>query len=347
MNLFSGEPAATAVNMQPKALMRILITGATGFVGGYLVEACQRKGWIVTALARPSSDTAALEAAGIPIIRCEPTDAAALRKAITEIDVIVNCAAKIGDWGPHEDYIKANVDNLRVLLDACKGQALTRFVHLSSLGVYAAKHHHGTDETTPAATSHRDGYSRSKALAEKLVLQYERDFGLPAVVLRPGFIYGPRDRTVMPRIIDTLRRRAMRYPGAKGARALNTIFVRNLIDAIFLAIVNDRAVGQIYNLTDGEFVSKRRFIETIADALSLPYPTLTPPYWLAWLATWTADKAAHLRHSEEGPAFNFPRLKFMGASLDFNIDKAKRELGYSPRYSFDDAMSETMAWYQQ
>src|SRR5436190_4224536 len=200
--------------------MRILITGATGFVGGHLVEACQRRGWQVTALARPSSDTKALEAAGVAVVRCEPTDAAALRRAVTEIDVVVNCAAKIGDWGPHDDYIKANVDNLRVLLDACKGQALTRFIQISSLGVYAAKNHYGTDETTPPASKHRDGYSQSKSLAEKLILQYERDFGLPAVILRPGFIYGPRDRTVMPRIIETLRQQAARYPGEKGRRAL-------------------------------------------------------------------------------------------------------------------------------
>src|SRR5262245_29977447 len=108
--------------------MRILITGATGFVGGHLVEACQRRNWQVAALARPSSDTRALEEKGVAVVRCEPTDAAGLRRAVTEIDVLVNCGAKIGDWGPHADYIQANVDNLRILLDACKGQALSRFV---------------------------------------------------------------------------------------------------------------------------------------------------------------------------------------------------------------------------
>jgi nucleoside-diphosphate-sugar epimerase len=326
--------------------MRILITGATGFVGGHLVEACQRRGWHVTALARPNSDTKALEAAGVAVVRCEQTDAAALRRAVTEMDVVVNCAAKIGDWGPHADYIQANVDNLRGLLDACKGQALSRFIQMSSLGVYAAKHHNGTDEMTPPAAMHRDGYSHSKALAEKLVLQYERDFGLPVVILRPGFIYGPRDRTVMPRIIDNLRQRGVRYPGAKGARALNTIFVRNLIDAVFLAIASDRAVGQVYNLTDGEFVSKRRFIEKIADTMGLPYPTLMPSMWFAYSVTWLSETIAKLRGAQDAPKFNFTRLKFMGYSLDFSIEKAKRELGYHPRVNFDDAMSETLAWYR-
>ena len=326
--------------------MRILITGATGFVGGQLAQACQRKGWQVVALARPSSDVSRLESTGVQILRCDPTDAAGLRNAVTDVDVIVNCGAKIGDWGPHDEYIQANVDNLRVLLDACKGTSLSRFIHISSLGVYAAGHHHGTDETTPPAASHRDGYSRSKALSERLALSYERDFGVPVVVLRPGFIYGPGDRTVMPRIIENLRQGAVRYPGAKGQRALNTIFVGNLIDAIFLAIGNERAVGQVYNLTDGEFVSKRRFIEKVADAMGLPHPHLTPPLWLAKIVTWFAETAAKFRGAKEAPAFNFTRLKFMAYNLDFSIEKAKRELGYPPRRTFDDAMAETMAWYK-
>ena len=325
--------------------MRFLITGATGFVGGHVLEAIRRRNWHVTALARPQSDTKALEAHGTPVVRCDPTDGPTLRRALAEIDVVVHCAARIGDWGPHADYIRDNVDNLRILLDACKGQALGRFIHLSSLGVYAARNHRGTDESTPPAESHRDGYSHSKALAEKVAGQHYRDFEVPVVVLRPGFIYGPGDRAVMPRIIENLRQGAVRYPGGGGA-ALNTIFVRNLVDAIFLAIGNDGAVGQVYNLTDGELVSKRRFIEKVADAFGLPHPMLAPPMPVARAVTWASEAIAKMRGAKEAPMFNFTRLKFMGLNLDFSIEKARRELGYSPRVSFDDAMVETMAWYR-
>ncbi|MBI1832459.1 MAG: NAD-dependent epimerase/dehydratase family protein [Planctomycetes bacterium] len=325
--------------------MRYLITGATGFVGGHLADACARREHTVTALVRASSNTGDLDKLGAILFRGELSDAALVRQAVSEADVVVHCAAKVGDWGPVEEYRQVNVEALRVLLDACKGQALSRFIHVSSLGVYAYQHHYGTDETTPLPSWHSDGYSQSKVEAEQLAQRYYNEFGVPVVILRPGFVYGPRDRTVMPRIIDGLREGRLRYPGG-GEAALNTIYIDNLIDAIFLAVENDKAVGSVYNLTDGEFVSKRKFIEAVADAMGLPHPTRTPPLWLARLVTWISELYARLRGATEAPYFNFTRLKFMGYNLEFSIQEAMDDLGYRPRVKFDDAISETMAWYK-
>jgi nucleoside-diphosphate-sugar epimerase len=327
--------------------MRYLITGATGFIGGHVVQACQERRQQVAAIVRPSSDAAELERQGVTLYRGELTDGPLLRRAIAEADVVAHAAAKVGDWGPVEEYRQVNVEGLRALLDASKGQALARFIHLSSLGVYAARHHYGTDESEPLPHRHRDGYSQSKVEAEQLALHYYREFGVPVVVLRPGFVYGPRDRTVLPRLIEGLRRGAVRYPGARGQRALNTIYVGNLVEAIFLAVENEQAVGQVYNLTDGETVSKCRFIEKVADAMGLPHPHLMPPLWLARLVTWCSEALARLRGARQAPQFNFTRLKFLGLNLDFSIDKARGELGYRPRVSFDDAMVETMDWYKK
>jgi nucleoside-diphosphate-sugar epimerase len=326
--------------------MRYLITGATGFVGGHIAEACVRKEQTLSALVRPGSKTQDLERLGAILYRGELSDPHLVRQAVSEADVVIHCAAKVGDWGPVEDYRQVNVDCLRVLLDACKGLGLTRFILMSSLGVYEARHHHGTTEETPLPKRHRDGYSQSKVEAEHLARHYYQEFGVPVVILRPGFVYGPYDRTVMPRIIENLRKGAMRYPGAKGARALNTIFVDNLVDAVFLAVAEEKGVGQVYNLTDGEFVSKRRFVEAVADAMGLPHPTLTPPFWLAWIVTWFSEAIARSRGAKEAPPFNFTRLKFMGLNLDFSIEKARQELGYRPRVPFDEAIGETMDWYK-
>jgi nucleoside-diphosphate-sugar epimerase len=326
--------------------LRCLITGATGFIGGHLAEAFVGRGWQVVTVARPSSDTALLETLGVTVHRGDLADTALLRRLLPDTDVIVHAAAKVGDWGPLAEYRAVNVDALRGLLDACKGQSLQRFVHMSSLGVYASRHHHGTTEDEPLPRKHHDSYSQTKVEAEHLVMQYYRDFGVPVVILRPGFVYGPRDRTVMPRIIANLKNGKIRYPGG-GHGALNTIYVKNLVDAVFLVLDNPQAVGQAYNLTDGEFVSKRKFIETIADALQVEKPTRTPPLWAARIMTWWAETKARLKGAKEAPRYTHARLKFLGLNLDFSIEKAQRELGYRPGVGFDRAMQETLAWYKQ
>ncbi len=325
--------------------MRYLITGATGFIGGHVAQACVARGRQVVTIARQTSNTTELEKLGVTIQRGDLRDPQVAARALEEIEVVIHCAAKVGNWGPLEEYRAVNVEGLRGLLETSKGKALDRFVHLSSLGVYAARHHYGTAESEPLPAKHRDGYTQSKVEAEHLAQQYYRDFGVPVVVLRPGFVYGPGDRTVLPRIIDALRKGQIRFPGG-GKTALNTIFIRNLVEAVFLAIDSQQAVGQVYNLTDGEFVSKEQFIGAIADALGLARPTRRPPLWLAKIATRVSESWARFRGYTQAPRLNFATLKFLGLNLDFSIAKAERELGYRPRVAFSDAMAETMAWYK-
>ncbi len=324
-----------------------LITGATGFVGSHLAEACVARGMSVRTLARPGSDTALLESLGVTIQRGDLSDAGAVRQAVEGVEMILHCAAKVGDWGPVADYRAVNVEALRTLLEACQGRSLRRFVHMSSLGVYAARHHYGTEESEPLPERHMDGYTQSKVEAERLALQYHREHGVPIVVLRPGFIYGPRDRTVLPRLVENLRRRKVRWLGG-GKGAMNTIYIGNLVDAVFLALERPQAVGQVYNLTDGECVSKRRFLCALVEGLGLPVPPpLSVPLWLArWLAG-VMEGRARRKGATEPPILTQARLKFLGLNLDFSIDKARRELGYCPRYSFDQGIRETIAWYKE
>jgi nucleoside-diphosphate-sugar epimerase len=322
-----------------------LITGATGFVGGHLAEACAQHGYGVRTLARPGSDTKLLERLGVTIVRGDLADSKVFPEALQGVQVVFHSAAKVGDWGPVEDYRAINVHALRELLEACRTIPLRRFVHFSSLGVYAAGHHHGTTEAEPLPVQHVDGYTQTKVEAEQLALSYQREHGVPVVVLRPGFIYGPRDRIVLPRLLDNLRQGQVRYLGS-GDRAMNTIYVGNLVEAALLAAEKPDVVGQVFNLTDGEKVSKRRFIEGIANGLGLPSPKGSVPLWLARLATWWMEGAARRRGDPQPPRLTQGRLKFLGMNLDFSIEKAKRQLGYQPRFSFDQGLAETVKWYK-
>jgi nucleoside-diphosphate-sugar epimerase len=328
-----------------------LITGASGFVGGHLVEACVGRGWNVRALVRPSSDIRLLEQHPVTLIRGDLADAAAVREALQGVEVVFHCAAKVGDWGPVEEYRAINVEALRGLLEACCNTRLQRFVHFSSLGVYAARHHYGTDETEALPAHHIDGYTQSKVEAEQLVRHYHRrhTHSLNAIILRPGFIYGPRDRTLMPKLLENLRQRNVRYIGG-GKRAMNCIYIGNLVEAALLAAENPgpETIGQVYNLTDGEFVSKRRFIETIVQGMGLPRPRpVSVPLWAARVMAWWMESGARKKNSPRPPRLTQGRLKLFGLNLDFSIEKARRELDYRPRWTFDEGMAQTVAWYKQ
>src|SRR3954463_13018416 len=113
-----------------------LLTGATGFVGSHVAEALAARGDAVHAIARPTADTAPLRQLGVKVFPGDLTDADALGRAAEGGDVVIHCGAKVGDWGPVEEYRKVNVEGLRNLLAAVKGKPLHRFVVVSTLGVY-------------------------------------------------------------------------------------------------------------------------------------------------------------------------------------------------------------------
>jgi nucleoside-diphosphate-sugar epimerase len=326
----------------------VLVTGATGFVGSHVAEALARRGDAVRALARAGADTAFLERLGVTIVRGDLSDPGSLTAAVEGVDVVVHCAAKVGDWGHVDEYRKVNVEGLRALFDATLGKHLHRFVHVSTLGVYEARHHHGTDETEPLPEKHIDGYTQSKVEAERLALQYHRKQGVPVTILRPGFVYGPRDRTVLPRLAARLNEGSVVYI-ARGKYALNTTFVGNIADAVLLAIDSPNAVGEVFNITDGEFVSKRRFFEAVADGLGVKRPRSFPPVpvWLArLLANWREGKFRR-ENRPNPPRITQAQLKFAGLNLDFSIAKARTKLGYTPRVLFDEGMKQAVEWYKQ
>ncbi len=320
----------------------IFITGATGLVGGHVAEAAVQRGHRVRALVRPTSDTRWLDRWGVEKVPGDLEDQQALRKGLEGADWVFNCAAKVGDWGTLADFRRLNVDALRLLLDAALEARIERLVHVSSLGVYEGRDHHGTDETVPPAANSLDAYTRSKTEAEALVLKYHAERGLPATIVRPGFIYGERDRTVLPKLLTNLRRGTFAYFGS-GQQALNCIYAKNLVHGIFLAAENPAAIGEVFNLTDGEPVSKVQFVSRVAELAGLRPPRRHIPLKLAKVLATVVEGGAKLRGAKNPPLINKARYKFLGLHLDYSIEKARRVLGYDPPFKFEQAIERAMA----
>jgi 2-alkyl-3-oxoalkanoate reductase len=323
----------------PKTLF---LTGATGLVGSHVAEEAVRRGYRVKALVRGSSDTRCLDQWGVEKVPGDMEDADALRRGCDGADWVVNCAAKVGDWGTLEEFRRLNVEALRLLLDAAVAAKVGRFVHVSSLGVYEGRDHFGTDETVAPAAQSLDAYTRSKVEAEALALDYYKEKGLPVSVVRPGFIYGPRDRTVLPKLVDVLRNGRFFYFGS-GEQALNCIFVKNLVQGIYLAAESPAAVGEVFNLTDGRRVSKKQFVGRVAELAGVKPPRRKIPLWLAWTLAVLLERRAKRKKSPTPPLVNKARYKFLGLNLDYSIEKARRVLGYEPKYTTEQGLAEAMA----
>jgi len=322
----------------------ILITGATGLVGSHFAEQMRKRGYRVRALVRKPSQCTDLVSWGVDLVEGDMTNRDSLRRASNGVTVVVHCAAKVGDWGPTEAYRSVNVDGLRDLLEAVEAQTtLKRFVHVSSLGVYPARDHYGTDEFEPVSTTGIDGYTLTKVEAENLVREHIRERQLPAVVLRPGFIYGPRDQTIIPKVLARLKSGGFKFLGT-GQQLLNNTYVGNLVEAIFLAIEKDDVVGEVFNITDDRLVSRREFIGTLCDNAGIPVPNKSVPLPVAKKLANLMEGLYRLLGKQEAPLLSSARIKFLGLNLDYSIDKARRILGYKPSTDFTDAMRTTVSW---
>jgi len=334
----------------------VLVTGATGFVGQWIAHALLDAGYSLRLLVRnpallsPAGLTPELvslrytgpRAPRVEIVPGDVLDGRSLRVALAGADTVVHSAAMVGDGGRAEPYFRVNVDGLRDLLAvASYAPNFRKFILVSSLGVYPARDHFGTDESAAIDTQGIDPYTRTKAIAEKEFVAFCRDRNFPGVALRPGFVYGPGDRIVMPRLVSRLRSGQLAWFGP-GTQKLNHTYVRNFADAVVLALETATEPGAVFNITDDPVGSKREFIGAVAQHLNLPIPTRQIPLKVAYTLACGFSGIDRLLGGH-GPKFiSLASWKFLGLNLDYSIARAKRELGYAPKWSFAEGIRETM-----
>ena len=320
----------------------LLVTGATGLVGRETVRQGLARGYHVQAMVRPKSDRSFLPA-GVEIVEADLLRPETLPEAVARADLIVHSAAKTGDWGSAEEFRAINVLGLEHILRATgQSDRLKRFVHISSLSVYPAHDHFGTDETDPVAINSTDPYARSKVDAEFLIEQHRKRYGLPAVVLRPGTIYGAGDRLIVPRLIDGIESGRLKTIG-DGEKLMNNTYVRNLGDAIVLALESLEAVGETFNIRDGRLVTRVEYFGAVADFLDKPHPGRVPVR-LAKPVARVTESVARMNGRKEPPLLTEAAIRFMTANLDFSIEKAQRVLNYQPKVDFRDGIREALEW---
>ena len=336
--------AAVASPWSPDDLL--LVTGAAGLVGSHVVDWAIRQGVRVRVVVQNDSDYRLLQAWGAELIFASILHPINLKAALRSVTHIVHCAAKVGDWGPEDQFQDVNVKSLESFLEvAHEMRSVKRFVQISSLGVHAPQDHFGTDETAPIAANGFNAYARSKAAGEIALRNFVRREKFPSVVLRPGYLYGPRDRHVLPRLLQALDKGRLFYVGS-GEQVMHNTAVGNLVDAIGLALFHPQAVGETFHITDGRLLTRIEFFARVAKYAGVAPPTRHVSWNFAWGVASALETIWRFWNIENPPPLTKGQVHFLGRNLEFSTRKARDLLGYVPRHDPADALRAAVTWFR-
>lgn len=324
---------------------RVVITGATGFLGGALARhlAANRPWDQVVGLGRDSERGRALQAQGIEFLAIDLTDAAAVHRALRGADTVVHAAALSSPWGRRADFVAANIDATEHVATACVARQVRRLVHISTPGIYHdGKPHLGIVEDHRLPERAVNDYAATKRVAEERLFERCATGGVSALALRPRAIFGPGDTAILPRLADALRSGRLRRIGREDCQ-VDLTYVDNVVDAIALAMdASWRLSGRVYNISNGEPVAIWRVIDRLADALDLPRPRKRMPKPLALgLAGAVEAFYRHFLPDREPPLLRYG-IELLSVDMTLDIGRARRELGYRPRVGMDEALERTL-----
>ncbi len=325
--------------------MEILITGGNGFLGRNLILALHERGDHVRVLVSPTSDTAWLEQRGVTLFRGDIRDSEVLEDPMRGADAVVHLAAIIKVWGPMQDSHAINVIGTENVCRAALTTGIRRLIYTSSAMIYNMAHGQpATEENILAPLD--EPYSKTKAESDTFVQRMVAEEYLPAVILRLGPLIGPGDSLNFGRTADRLRTGKGFIIGS-GNNTIPFVYTSDVVQAILLALDNNNAVGQVYNIGSDQPLTQKEYLSAIAQEIGIAPPRIHVPYQPMYAAGYAAERVAALSANRIKPIVTRHGVKIFGANNRLCIDKAHLELGYTPQVSIREGVRLTSIWYQQ
>lgn len=322
--------------------MKVLVTGASGMLGGATAQALAARGDDVTVLQRRPAGL------GLREVLADVADADAVRAAVQGHQAVVHLAAKVNVTGAEADYQRANVQGTRTVVEACRAAGVERLVNVSSPSVA----HSGSSlvgaGAGPADPQHARGpYARTKAAAELLALAADSS-DLAVLSIRPHVVWGPGDTQLVARIVARAHRGRVPLIGT-AAVLVDTTYVTNAVDALVAAV--DRCGpaglhGEAMVVSNGEPRPIGEFLTSVAVAGGAPAPHRHVPVPLAFAAGAVVEAVWALRPGEDSdpPVTRFLVEQFSTAHW-FDQRRTREALGWRPRVGLDEGFAELTRWY--
>lgn len=305
------------------------VTGGSGFIGGRLIDRLIADGHAVRALARSDAAARKVRERGAEPVLGDLGDAGALRAGATGAELAFHAAATLGDWGKAEDFQAGNVTGTENVLAASEGAGVRRFVHVGTeAALLAGQPLVNVDETAPLRPDSPALYSATKARAEQLVLAANRTGSFETVVIRPRFVWGRGDTTLLPTMTEMVRSGRFAWIGG-GHHRTSITHVDNVVEGLVLGASRGRG-GNAYFVTDGEDVEFRGFVTELLGTQGVSAPSRTIPAPVAHLLAVGGEAAWKALPLPGRPPLTRFAYWVSSQECTLRIDKAREQLRYEP-----------------
>ncbi len=320
--------------------MKAIVTGATGFTGLALSKRLIRDGWEVTALVRSSPRVQPLKDLGVRCVETDITNRASVQAAMEPADCVFHIAAMFRtEDNVRDNFRRVNVDAVDNVASAALEAGAQRLVHCSTVGVQ------GQIDDPPANEEYRvqpnDHYQETKWQGEQVARRYIEN-GLPGTVVRPAGIYGPGDLRFL-KLFRAINRGIFVMIGS-GKTLYHLTYIDDLIDGFILAATRPEALGQVFNIAGPRYTSILEMSRTVARVLQKKPSRLNLPLWPVEVSAKVCE--AICKPLGVNPPLYPRRVEFFAMDRGFTVDKAKRLLGYKPRFDIEEGLANTAAWYR-
>ena len=335
------------------AAKRILVTGASGFIGSHLCAALAARGDTVRALYRrkePPAELRSLAASyssgagegGVELFNADLGDPSRVREAVAGVDAVIHAAALASDWGGLELFIRANYDATRSLIEAAREAGSRKFVYISSAVVHGFGPHVDTTERGPYYEL-KYPYQITKRMTEEYVLARNGP-GFEVVALRPCNVYGPGDRVSTYAMYDAIMGGVFGYIGP-GKALTCPIYIDDLCAGVIAALDSREADGEVILLSDGMKVPWRDYARIMFEAVGSRKRPTSLPRPLAYAAAGAMTAAARMFKAKRAPPLTMYRVEQGSQDYHFSNAKARALLGFEPKVYFEEGLALTAKAY--
>ena len=319
--------------------MKVLVTGGGGFLGRHLALRLQQSGCQVSILGRRKYTGFPAE---IETLQADLRDRDAVAQACQEKEAVFHAGGLTGIWGNKKDFYETNVEGTRNVIDGCLLQGVKKLIYTSSPSVvHDQTDKVNVDETVPYPTHYLSEYPRTKALAEKMVLEANGQADLRTVALRPHLIWGPGDPHLVPRIVERARRGQLVQVG-DGKNRVDIIYIDNAVEAHWLACQalceGSPVAGRCYFLSDGEPVVLWQWIQGLLTDLNLPPVKKKISYRTGKFIGALMETVYGLFRLPGEPRMTRFLAAQLATSHHFDISRAGRDFNYKPVVSPGEGM---------